>query len=244
MAERKPAFYALASGGWRDYWTLLHPPYTAWHLSYVAIGAAAAPAFDGGRLGATVLAFFLGVGLTAHALDELRGRPLQTRIPDDVLKAVAALGLAGAVAVGFVGAVEVSWWLIVFVAFGTFIVVAYNLELLGGRFHSDAWFAAAWGAFPAITAYYAQAERIELAGVLVAIACMLFSAAQRTLSTPVRRLRRTAVEITGEIRYADGSARAIDEPFLRHTPERALRTMSLALPALGVGLVLFRLGWP
>src|ERR671937_2027277 len=117
----RPAFYALSPGGWRDYWTLLHPPYTAWHLSYVAIGAAAAPAVDGGRLGATVLAFFLGVGLTAHALDELRGRPLQTRIPDDVLKAIAYVGLAGAVAVGFVGAVEVSWWLIVFVAFGTFI---------------------------------------------------------------------------------------------------------------------------
>src|SRR5438477_8459925 len=78
--ERRPAFYALRSGGWRDYWTLLHPPYTAWHLSYVAIGASVAPRFDGGRLGATVLAFFLGVGLTAHALDELRGRPLRTGI--------------------------------------------------------------------------------------------------------------------------------------------------------------------
>src|SRR5438874_5400326 len=105
----RPAFYALAPGGWRDYWTLLHPPYTAWHLSYVAIGAAAAPVFDGGRLGATVLAFFLGVGLTAHALDELRGRPLQTAISSAVLKAIAWVGLAGAVAIGVVGAIEVSW---------------------------------------------------------------------------------------------------------------------------------------
>src|SRR5919197_6611201 len=101
----RPAFYALAPGGWRDYWTLLHPPYTAWHLSYVAIGAAAAPAFDGGRLGATIVAFFLGVGLTAHALDELRGRPLQTRIPARALQAIAGIGLAGAVAIGIVGAI-------------------------------------------------------------------------------------------------------------------------------------------
>src|SRR6266498_379771 len=75
-AVERPAFYALRSGGWRDYWTLLHPPYTAWHLSYVVFGAVVARSFDGGRLGASVLAFFLGVGITAHALDELSGRPL------------------------------------------------------------------------------------------------------------------------------------------------------------------------
>ena len=40
MSEERPAFYALAPGGWRDWWTLLHPPYTMWHLSYVALGAA------------------------------------------------------------------------------------------------------------------------------------------------------------------------------------------------------------
>jgi hypothetical protein len=77
--DERPAFYALRPGGWRDYVTLLHPPYTAWHLSYVALGAAAAPHLDGGRLGASVLAFFCAVGLSAHALDELAGRPLATR---------------------------------------------------------------------------------------------------------------------------------------------------------------------
>ena len=60
---------------------LLHPPYTLWHLSYVAIGATLAPRFDGGRLVATLLAFFLAVGVCAHALDELHGRPLRTTIP-------------------------------------------------------------------------------------------------------------------------------------------------------------------
>ncbi|MFB3739399.1 MAG: hypothetical protein ACE14W_10620, partial [Candidatus Velamenicoccus archaeovorus] len=78
MAERaeRPAFYALRSGGWRDYWTLLHPPYTLWHLSYVVIGACLTDVVDLRWLGETVLAFFLAVGLGAHALDELRGRPL------------------------------------------------------------------------------------------------------------------------------------------------------------------------
>src|SRR5439155_20775171 len=91
--DDRPAYYALRPGGWRDYWTLLHPPYTLWHLSYVALGAAAAPRVDGARLGATLLAFFLGVGLTAHALDELSGRPLQTAIPRPLLIAIAAVAL-------------------------------------------------------------------------------------------------------------------------------------------------------
>jgi hypothetical protein len=76
MTEARPAFYALAPGGWRDYLTLLHPPYTAWHLSYVAIGATLAPHFHADRLGAAAAAFFLGLGVGAHALDEWQGRPL------------------------------------------------------------------------------------------------------------------------------------------------------------------------
>ncbi len=81
MSESRPAFYALAAGGWRDYVTLLHPPYTAWHLSYVVMGAALAPQFEWDRLLAALAAFFLGMGVGAHALDELNGRPLRTRIP-------------------------------------------------------------------------------------------------------------------------------------------------------------------
>ena len=90
----RPAFYALESGGWRDYWSLLHPPYTAWHLSYVVIGACIAPVVNVGWLFETALAFFLAMGLAAHALDELNGRPLRTHIPDGVLVTIAVVGLA------------------------------------------------------------------------------------------------------------------------------------------------------
>src|SRR3954464_8863620 len=142
----RPAFYALGSGGWRDLVTLLHPPYTAWHLSYVALGAAVAPVFHGERLAAALAAFFLGVGVCAHALDELNGRPLRTGLSDRTLVALAVVSLVGAVAIGVLGVVTVSPSLAVFVAAGAFIVLAYNLELFGGRFHSDTWFAVAWGA--------------------------------------------------------------------------------------------------
>src|SRR5438067_6205535 len=104
----RPAFYALRAGGWRDLVTLLHPPYTAWHLSYVALGAAAARHIYADRLAASLAAFFLAVGISAHALDELHGHPLGTKLSRTALIALAAIGLIGATAIGIAGILVVS----------------------------------------------------------------------------------------------------------------------------------------
>ena len=240
QAER-PAFYALAPGGWRDWWTLLHPPYTVWHLSYVVIGASLAPDVHLRWLGETLLAFFLAMGVAAHALDELRGRPLGTRIPSPVLVALAVVGLAGAVALGVDGMVEVSPWLGPFIVTGAFLVVAYNLELVGGAFHSDLWFALSWGAFPVLTAYVAQTAELGVAAVLAAAACAVLSAAQRVLSTPVRRLRRHVSSVRGSLTLDDGTEESIDASHLRAAPERALRLLSIVVPTLAASMLAGRL---
>ena len=237
----RPAFYALRPGGWRDFLTLLHPPYTAWHLSYVALGAVAAPHLHGDRLAATLAAFFLGVGVCAHALDELGGRPLGTRLSDRVLVGLSAVALVGAVAIGIAGAATVSPGLVPFIAAGGFIVVAYNLELFGGRFHSDFWFAAAWGAFPALTGYWINALEIRLQGVAVAAGCFMLSVAQRRLSTPVRELRRRTVSVTGSQRLADGTTIELDAARVAAPLDGALQACALALVLLASGLVIARL---
>jgi hypothetical protein len=237
----RPAFYAMRRGGWRDLITLLHPPYTAWHLSYVAIGAAAAPELHADRLVAALAAFFLAVGIAAHALDELNGRPLGTALSDRTLIALAAIGLAGAVGIGIAGLAIVSLSLAPFVAAGAFIVIAYNLELFGGRFHTDFWFAAAWGAFPAATGYWANALQVEPAGVLVTAACFGLSVAQRRLSTPVRELRRRTVSVSGEQRLVGGEVVEITPARLAAPLDGALRALSLALVALAAALVILRL---
>lgn len=237
----RPAFYALPAGGWRDYWTLLHPPYTAWHLSYVAIGAALAPEVRVGWLVETLIAFLLAMGVAAHALDELHGRPLRTRIPDGVLRGSAVVGLAGAIALGIHGSAEVSPWIWAFIAVGAFLVVAYNLELLGGAFHSDVWFAVSWGGFPALTAYFAQTGTLRVEAVLAASACASLSLAQRVLSTPVRRLRRDVAEVRGEIVSRDGTAEPVDASWVRRAPERALGWLSLAVPLFAASLLVARL---
>jgi hypothetical protein len=237
----RPAFYALPAGGWRDLVTLLHPPYTAWHLSYVAIGAAAAPTLHADRLGAALGAFFLAVGVSAHACDELNGRPLKTMLTRRSLIGLAAVGLLGAVAIGVVGIVVVSPLLAPLVLAGGLLVPAYNLEVAGGRFHSDAWFAVAWGGFPAFTGYFVNALAIRPAGILVTAACCLLSAAQRRLSTPVRELRRSTVEVTGEQRLADGTVVEINKARLSAPLEGALSALWLALVLLAAGLVAVRL---
>jgi hypothetical protein len=239
--QDRPAFYALSPGGWRDYWSLLHPPYTLWHLSYVAIGAALAPEIRVGWLLETLAAFFLALGLAAHALDELNGRPLRTRIPDGVLRAIAVVGLAAAAGLGVHGAAEVSPWLWAFIATGVFLVVGYNLELFGGVVHSDLWFALAWGAFPVLTAYFAQTGTIRVEAVLAAAACAAISGGQRVLSTPVRRLRRSVRDVHGELVLADGTTEPLDATSIRAAPETALRWFSLALPLLAIALLVVRL---
>jgi hypothetical protein len=241
MSEHRPAFYALAPGGWRDWWTLLHPPYTLWHLSYVALGAATAAEVDLYLLGMSLLGFFLGVGLAAHALDELRGRPLGTSIPDLVLQGLAIASLAGAAAVGIVGVVQVSPWLAMFIVVGAFLVVAYNLELFGGAFHSDVWFALAWGGFPALTGAFAQVGRLHAAAVLVAGACVTISAAQRALSTPVRRLRRRVATVQGTITLRDGTTESMGPEVIKSAPEAALKLLSIAMPVLATAFVISRL---
>ncbi|MDX6655971.1 MAG: hypothetical protein QOH62_764 [Solirubrobacteraceae bacterium] len=236
----RPAFYALRAGGWRDLITLLHPPYTAWHLSYVALGAAAAPALHGDRLAAALGAFFLGVGVCAHALDELNGRPLGTALSDRTLVALAAVGLAGAVGIGVAGAIVVSVQLAPLVAAGGFIVVAYNLELFGGRFHSDTWFAVAWGAFPAFTGYWVNALTLRPAGVLVTAACWALSVAQRRLSTPARELRRRTVALHGDQQLADGRRVELSAQTLAAPLEGALSALSIAMVLLAAGFVAVR----
>ncbi|HLJ04511.1 MAG TPA: hypothetical protein VKT31_13785 [Solirubrobacteraceae bacterium] len=237
----RPAFYALRGGGWRDLVTLLHPPYTAWHLSYVALGAAAAPVLHANRLGAALGAFFLAVGLSAHALDELNGRPLRTSLSKGSLVVLAALGLLGAVGIGVAGVFVVSPWLVPLVLAGAFLVPAYNLELLGGRFHNDAWFALAWGGFPAFTGFFVNALAIRPEGVLVSCACCLLSVAQRRLSTPARELRRHTTDVSGEQRLTDGSVVELNRARLSSPLEGALSALWLALVLLAVGLVAVRL---
>jgi hypothetical protein len=234
-----PAYYAPPAGGWRrDIVALLHPPYTAWHLSYVLIGASLAPVVDPLRLAATAVAFFCAVGISAHALDELHGRPLRTQIPGSVLAGAGVAGLLAAVVIGIAGVTRLGVGLIPFIALGVLFVLAYNLELSGGRLHGDFWFALSWGAFPVLTAYFAQTGRLSIGAALVAGAAYALSYGQRALSTPARTLRRRSRSVSGAVTLDDGTRVDLDERVLLRPLELALRAFSWGVVALAVGMVL------
>jgi demethylmenaquinone methyltransferase/2-methoxy-6-polyprenyl-1,4-benzoquinol methylase len=236
-ASLAPAFYAARGGGWRDYWTLLHPPYTVWHLSYVLLGAALAPSPDPKIVAGALVAFGLAVGVGAHAFDELNGRPLRTRIPTPVLVALGSAALLVSVAIGLIGASMFGPLFLLFVAGGAALVILYGFEV--PPVHTDIGFALGWGAFPvAATAYAAGAQPIPI--VLAAFAAALLSLAQRRLSTRARSIRRRAVAVSGEIEYADGSHETIDAHALIGAPEGALSILWVAMAAIALAVLLAR----
>ncbi|MGH8981085.1 MAG: hypothetical protein ACRDWE_08700 [Acidimicrobiales bacterium] len=240
MSDKRPAFYAARQGKWRDWWTLLHPPYTAWHLSYVVIGASLAPVVSVVRMVATLGGFFLAVGVAAHAYDELQGRPLRTRIGSPTLVIACAVSLAGAITLGVVGIVEVGPVLVPFVVVGPVLVLAYNAELW--KVHSDLGFALCWGAFPLLTAYVAEASSVSAAATLAAAAAAAASIAQRALSSPARQLRRHVADVHGEVTLPDGSSTPLTREDLLRPLERGLGATTVAIVLLAAGLAVARLG--
>jgi hypothetical protein len=134
---------------------------------------------------------------------------------------LAGVSLAGAVGIGVGAAHAWGLGLLVFVALGAVAVPAYNLELV---LHNGFGFALLWGAFPALTGFFVEAQTIRLEAVAAAAFAFGTSLVQRTLSTPVRSARR-------EHATTEGIAAL----------ERSLRLLAWALAALGVAVVAARL---
>ena len=224
----------------RDLVTLLHLPYTAWHLSYVAIGAALASELDGARLAWTLAAFLLAVGVAAHCLDELHGRPLGTTVPRGLLIASSVAGLGAAIVIGLGGVRTLGAPLLALMLVGVALVLAYNLELFGGALHNDAAFALAWGGFPVLVGGFAQTGSIELAVLIGAAFATATSLAQRHLSSWARGLRRRLAGVQGTLTWRDGSEQRIDVALLVAPAEAALRLVAAAHVLLAIALLAAR----
>lgn len=235
---KNPAFYAKPGTRVGDLLAILHPPYTAWHLSYVAMGAALAPTLDWQRLVGTLVAFFFGTGVAAHALDELKGRPLRTSLSDRVLWGLGATGLAAALVVAAVGASVISQWVWLWAVIGSLLATGYALER-PGWLHTTTGFALAWGGFPVLVGFWAQTEMVSVGAVLLAVGASLVTAAQRVLSTPARYVRRRVDRAELHLEQTD-AVEVWDEARVLATWERPLRLLAWSMVALAAGLVLAR----
>ena len=223
---------------------LLHPPYTLWHLSYVAIGATIAPRFDGGRLAATLVAFFMAVGVGAHALDEHHDRPLGTAIPGWLLVAAATVSLGAAVGIGIVGLWYVGPGLAVFIIVG--VALACRLQPRAARRPTPQrrHVRRRLGLVSVLTAYYAQAETVRVPALAAAAAAYLLSRAQRSLSTPARTLRRRVASVDGQVTYVDGRIAPLTTSTLLAPLEAALKATACGVALLALALVVYRVSNP
>lgn len=226
-----PAFYARTGTPVGDLITLLHIPYTMWHLSYVVIGAALAPSVDWLILVGTVVAFAFGLGVGAHALDELHDRPLSTGLSELTLRVLGWGGLALGGAVAVVAAFVISPVALAWGAAGVALAAAYALER-PHWVHSTLGFGLAWGAFPVLVGYWGQAGMLSLAALTVAAAATVLSMVQRTLSTPARHVRRETHAASASI--GGGSWDASE---LLETWERPLQLLVVAHVLLAIGLL-------
>lgn len=209
------------------------------------LGAALAPRLSWTALLLTVLAFFLAVGVAAHALDEREGHPLGTGFDDRSLALVATVALVGAVALGAYGAFwwdGTNWLLAAAVPVGVVLVVGYNLELAGGRLHNDVAFGLGWGGFPVVVGYLAQGPGAGsahgLAAAAATCAAVALTHAQRRLSTPARDLRRRTTAVTGSVQRADGTHVPLNRAALLAPLESALRSMSWGVPLVALTVLL------
>lgn len=234
MTGRPSAWYARRGSTGADLITLLHLPYTLWHLGYVTIGAALAPRLDGRVLGGTLLAFGVGLGVSAHALDELNGHPLGTKLSDRVLVALALGGFVVVAALAVAGVFEVSPWVLVWAGAGMAIATGYCLEWLP-ILHTVVGFGLAWGAFPVLAGYWAQTTSLSPAAAVAAAAAVLLSMVQRSLSTPARFVRRSTSHAA--VGFDPGVPGWNGAQLLR-TWESPLKLLGAAVVVLAVALVL------
>lgn len=238
MSTNQPAFYARPGTLQGDLIALLHPPYTAWHLSYVAIGAALAPSLDWTRLAGTLVAFFLATGIGAHALDEWHGRPLRTSLSHRTLLLLGVSGLAAAGLLAVIGSFVISPWLLVWATCGALLATGYALEF-HPALHSDLGFALSWGAFPVLVGFWAQAERLGAGILLMATTMTLLSLAQRALSKDARFVRRSVATVSVEFEVA-GQCKRWPRERLLTSWELPLQLLAASVVTLAVALLVLR----
>jgi len=243
------AWYARHGGKVGELYTILHLPYTSMVLSYVLIGAVLSPNFFVDRLAYTLVAYFLGLGISAHALNELNARHWGVALTKLDLQIAFLLPLLGALSIGIYGVTvmyDVSngnlllpTVLLMFIILETFFLFAYNLNFAKGKFHNDLAFGFAWGFLPFLTSYYVHSLTMTVGVLLIGLALGATAMIEINLSRWCKDFRRKS-NLT-EMRLEDGSLLPISTPLLIKNPERALKLIVLVVDLFGVGLLVARL---
>lgn len=190
----KQTWYQKKGSKKAELWTILHIYYTLMCISFLTVGFAIQKPVNYEVMGATALAYFLGLGIAAHCLDQLPGmgsryvRYLSVR----ELLALSILSLTGAIGIGIYYMLKLqAWHLLWLIPLQTFFAITYPAaKLFRGFFHNDFWFSVSFGAIPVLIGYYMNNLSFSLIILPFALLCALISAIEITLSRHARKLRR------------------------------------------------------
>ena len=243
------AWYAKHGGKLVELYTILHLPYTSMVLSYVLIGAALSPTLFADRLALTMLAYFLGLGFSAHALNELKARHWGASLSRRDLQLTFLLPFLVSLSIGLYGVrvlYDVSGGnllppsiLAMFILLETFFLFAYNTNYANGKFHGDLEFAFAWALLPFLTSYYVHSLTVPVGVVLIGLALLATAMIEINLSRWCKSFRRRSN--VAEMRFEDGSVLPISTSGLIRNPEKALKLIVVVVDLLGIGLFVMKL---
>jgi len=175
-------------------------PYSLMNASYVLIGSLLAPSIHYDRMAGMAVVYLLSVGVAAHALDAMGpNKPWGEFLSRRQLGWLAAGALVPALAIGLYYAIEAAPLLIPLGLVELFFLLAYNLELLGGRFHTDLWFAVSWGFLPVLAGFVVQTDSLSLASVAGGFFGLFTAFVEISASRPYKSLKRQPGNATAPV---------------------------------------------
>ena len=166
-------------------------PYTLMNASYVLVGSLLAPTIHYDRMGEMVLVYLLAVGISAHSLDAMSpNKPWGNFLSRRQLLAMAVGAMVPALALGLYLAISYAPLLIPLGLVELFFLLAYNLELFSGRFHTDFWFSLSWGFLPVLVGFVVQTNTVSVPALAGGLFGYFTAYVEINASRPYKALKR------------------------------------------------------
>jgi hypothetical protein len=179
--------------GFRIFVGMLFLPYTGMCISFAVLGSMLAVHIVWDRVVAISAIYALGLGLAAHAADNLGSkttRPWGNYFSNRQLWYMVLLGLLPAYAIGAYYIIFFVPLLLVIAILEGFFLFAYNFEVFGGFFHTNFWFSLSWGALPLIAGFVIQTNHIEALPLVFSVFTGLISYVHIRVSRKYKEYKR------------------------------------------------------
>ena len=166
-------------------------PYSLMNASYILIGSLLAPTVHYDRMAEMALVYLLAVGVSAHSLDAMSpNKPWGSFLSRQQLLAMAVGALVPALVLGLYLAFSYALLLIPFGLVELFFLLAYNLELFSGRFHTDFWFSLSWGFLPVLVGFIVQTNTVTVPALAGGLFGFFTAYVEINASRPYKALKR------------------------------------------------------